>query len=160
MIVEAVAVQDLYPGDVAHCYGCGRLNEAGLHVRTIWRNGVGEAHFTPSAAHIAIPGYVYGGLIASLVDCHGIGTAAAAALERSGGVVGVSPSPRFVTAALRVDFLAPTPLGPELQLRAVPESVGERKVLVAVEVRAAGERTVRGEVVAVPMPDTFRGRGG
>ncbi len=154
------AVQDRYPDDVAHCYGCGRLNADGLHVRTIWRDGAGEARFRPSAHHIAIPGYVYGGLIASLVDCHGIGTAAAIALERSGGAVGVSPSPRYVTAALHVDFLAPTPLGPELELRAVPRDVSDRKIRVGVEVRAGGTLTVRGEVVAVPMPSTFLERSG
>ncbi len=154
-----VAVQDLYPDDVAHCYGCGRLNGPGLHVRTIWRDGVGWARFHPRDEHIAIPGYVYGGLLASLVDCHGIGTAAAAALERAGGEVGAGPSPRYVTASLRVDFLAPTPLGRELELRAVPRDVEDRKVRVAVEVRAGGELTVRGEVVAVPMPASFLAAG-
>lgn len=152
---DAKAVQDLYPDDVAHCYGCGRLNRDGLHVRTHWRAGEGVARFQPAAHHIAIPGYVYGGLIASIIDCHGIGTAAAAALEREGGEVGAAASPRYVTAALHVEFLAPTPLGPELQLRAVPEMVGTRKVTVAVEVWADGELTARGEVVAVPMPAGF-----
>jgi acyl-coenzyme A thioesterase PaaI-like protein len=154
-LMSSTAVQDLYPDDVAHCYGCGRLNEAGLHVRTLWRDGVGVARHTPAEAHVAIPGYVYGGLIASLIDCHGIGTAAAAAMERGGAEPGRDPSPRYVTASLRVEYTRPTPLGEELVLRGVPEEVGERKVRVEVEVEAAGQVTARGEVVAVRMPESF-----
>lgn len=152
------AIQDLYPRDVAHCYGCGRLNDEGLHVRTHWQDGEGVAHFTPRPYHVAIPGYVYGGLLASLVDCHGIGTAAAASMAGAEQVPGVDPSPRFVTASLKVDFLKPTPLGPELELRARPEEIGERRVTVVVDVFAGGDRVVHGEVVAVRMPEAFTSR--
>ncbi len=58
------ALQDLYPDDFSHCYGCGRLNAHGLHIRTAWRDGEGVGLFTPSPQHIAIPGFVYGGLLA------------------------------------------------------------------------------------------------
>lgn len=149
------AVQDLYPNDVAHCYGCGRLNDEGLHIRTHWEDGEGVAWFTPRPYHIALPGFVYGGLLASLVDCHAIGTAAAAAMERVGQVPGADPSPRFVTASLKVDYLKPTPMDTELVLRARPEEVGDRRVEVAVDVIAGREVTVRGEVTAVRMPEKF-----
>ncbi|NIP82930.1 MAG: PaaI family thioesterase [Gemmatimonadetes bacterium] len=149
------AVQDLYEAEFAHCYGCGRLNEGGLHVRTVWRDGQGEARYTPRPGQVAVPGYVYGGLIASLVDCHGIGTAAAAAMEEAGLEPGADASPRFVTASLRVDFLAPTPMGRELRLRARPVEVGARKVVVEVEMTAGGPVTARGRVVAVRMPESF-----
>lgn len=152
------AIQDHYPRDVAHCYGCGRLNPDGLHVRTLWDaagGGVGTARFTPRPEHVAMPGWVYGGLLASLMDCHGIGTAAAAAMERDGGVPGQDPSPRFVTASLHVDYLKPTPLGPELVLTARPRDVGPRKVHVDVEVEAGGVVTARGVVLAVRMPEGF-----
>lgn len=159
--MSEAAIQDLYPDDVAHCYGCGRLNEDGLHVRTHWEGGEGVARFTPRPYHLAIPGYVYGGLLASLVDCHGIGTAAAAFMEAAGRVPGRDPSPRFVTAELRVSYLRPTPVGEELVLRARAEEVGERKVRISVEVEAAGEVTVGGEVLAVRMPEALGGaRGG
>lgn len=147
------AIQDLYPDDVAHCYGCGRLNEHGHHVRTFWANGVGTARFTPRPEHMALPGWVYGGVIASILDCHGIGTAAAAAMEAAGHAPGSAPSPRFVTASLRIEFVKPTPLGPELVLTARPVEVVERKVGVAVELAADGVVTVRGEVLAVRLRD-------
>ena len=28
------AIQDIYPDDIAWCYGCGRLNDDGHHLRT------------------------------------------------------------------------------------------------------------------------------
>lgn len=152
---DAGAIQDLYPDDVAHCYGCGRLNPAGLHVRTVWEGGVGVARYTPEAHQTAMPGFVYGGLLASLIDCHGIGTAAAAAMEARGAEPGADPSPRYVTASLKVDYLAPTRMGRELVLEARPVEVGERKVRIAVDVVVDGEVTARGDVLAVPMPASF-----
>lgn len=151
-------VQDFYPDDFAHCYGCGRLNPSGHHVKTAVEGEEAVARFRPRPEHVALPGFVYGGLIASLVDCHGIGTAAAAAERAEGRAVGDGPAPRFVTAALRVEYLKPTPLGPELELRARATSVGARKVVVEVAVSADGVLTARGEVVAVRMPDTMRAR--
>ena len=73
------AFQDYYPEDVAHCFGCGRLNEHGHHIKSYWDGDETVARFVPRPHHTAIPEYVYGGLIASLIDCHGTGTAAAAA---------------------------------------------------------------------------------
>jgi acyl-coenzyme A thioesterase PaaI-like protein len=102
---------------------------------------------------MAVPGFVYGGLIASLVDCHAIATAAAAVEEAAGRAVGEQPSPRFVTAALHIDFLAPTPLGPELELRGSVKSLSPRKVVVGVSVAAGARVTALGEVVAVPVPE-------
>jgi acyl-coenzyme A thioesterase PaaI-like protein len=150
-----IAIQDHYPDDFAHCYGCGRLNAHGHHVRTEWTGTEGVARFHPKPEHIAIPGYVYGGLIASLIDCHGIGTAAAAAMQAAGLRVGADPSPRFVTAALEVQYLKPTPLGPVLELRATPTSIGERKIIVEVSLRAGEIETVRGRVVAAPVPKSM-----
>jgi hypothetical protein len=120
------AVQDHYPDDFAHCYGCGRLNEHGLHIRTFIEGDEAVLQFTPKPYHVALPGFVYGGLIASLIDCHAIATAAAAAELAAGREIGDGPAPRFVTGMLRVDYVAPTPLGPELEIRARVRSGSER----------------------------------
>lgn len=88
----AKAVQDFYPDDFAHCYGCGRLNAQGLQVKTRWDGDETVARFTPRPFHVAVPGFVYGGLVASLIDCHAIGTAAAAALRAAGREVGDGPA--------------------------------------------------------------------
>lgn len=145
-------LQDLYPDDFAHCYGCGRLNTNGLHVTSEWKGDEAIARFHPASHHIALPGFVYGGLIASLIDCHAMATAAAASMQATGTTPGVDQTPRFVTASLHVDYLRPTPLGPELVLSGRATEVGERKVLVEVALRADDVECARGRVVAVRMP--------
>jgi acyl-coenzyme A thioesterase PaaI-like protein len=155
---DAKAIQDFYPDDFAHCYGCGRLNTNGLHVRSVWDGDETVARFTPRPEHMAMPGFVYGGLLASLVDCHAMGTAAATAERAEGRAIGDAPAPRFVTGSLRVDYLKPTPLGPELELRARVTESGPRKAVVAVTISVAGVTTVKGEAVAVRIPATMTGR--
>jgi acyl-coenzyme A thioesterase PaaI-like protein len=150
------AFQDYYPDELAHCFGCGRLNPHGHRLRSFWAGEVSEARFTPQPFHIAIPGWVNGGLLASLIDCHGTGTAAAAAYRTEGRAMDTQPAHRFVTASLRLDYLRPTPLGPELLLQGRVRTVSGRKVIVDVTISVAGEVTVRGEVVAVEMPETMR----
>lgn len=164
-----IAFQDLYPDDVAHCYGCGRLNDQGHQIRSYWEGNETVARFTPGPQHTAIPGYVYGGLIASLIDCHGTGSAAAAAALHRGIRLGEDPLPegelaaRFVTASLEVKYLKPTPLGPKLVIRGVIEEVaqdrdparGVRKVTTHITVEADGVVTAEGRVIAVRMPDSL-----
>jgi len=145
--------QDYYPDELAQCYGCGSLNEHGLQLKSYWDGEDTVATFTPKPYHIAIPGYVYGGLIASLVDCHGTGTAAAAAYRAEGRDLDTEPPFRFLTASLHVDYLRPTPLGIPLEIRGKIKEVKGRKVVVSVTVSANGKISVRGEVVAVHVPE-------
>jgi len=149
---EKTAFQDCYPDDLSHCYGCGRLNEQGLQIKSRWDGEGSVCLFTPRPEHMAVPGMVYGGLIASLVDCHGTGTAAAAAFQAGGAVLGSEGEYRFVTASLHVDYVAPTSLGPPIELRGVVEEIKGRKVVVGVTVLVNGVVTARGRVVAVRMP--------
>ena len=147
------AFQDYYPDDLSHCYGCGRLNEDGLQIKSFWDGDETVAVFTPRPCHTAIPGFVYGGLIASLIDCHGTGTAAAAAYRSRGREMDTEPALRFVTASLQVDYLRPTPIDGPLELRGRIEEIKERKVVVTETLSAGGEICARGRVVAVLMPD-------
>jgi len=149
------AVQDFYPDELSYCYGCGRLNEHGHRVKSYWEGDGTIARFTPMPYHIAIPGYVYGGLIASLIDCHGTGTAALASYRAEGREPGTFPAFRFVTASLQVDYLKPTPLGVELELKGKIVELKGRKVISEITLFARGEPTARGRVVAVQMPDNM-----
>lgn len=149
------AFQDYYPAELSHCYGCGRLNEHGYQIKTYWDGDESVTHFTPRPYHIAIPGYVYGGLIASLIDCHGTGTAAAAMYRAENRALDTPPAFRFVTASLHVDYLKPTPLGVPLEVRGVVKEIKGRKVVVSATLSANGVVCARGEVVAVQMPENF-----
>lgn len=147
------AFQDFYPDDYSYCYGCGRLNEHGLQIKSRWEGEEAVAVYTPRPYHIAVPGYVYGGLIASLIDCHGTGTAAAATYRAQGRAMGSEPPLRFVTASLQVDYLRPTPLGVPLEVRGRVLEVKGRKVVVEAWLAAQGQVCARGRVVAVQMPE-------
>ena len=147
------AFQDYYPEELSYCYGCGKLNEQGLKIKSHWDGEETVAVFTPRPYHIAIPGYVYGGLIASIIDCHGTGTAAAAAYRSEGREMGTEPPLRFVTASLHVEFKRPTPLGVVLEVRGKVEAIKGRKVVVSATLSAGGEICAEGEVVAVRMPE-------
>ena len=149
------AFQDFYADAFAQCYGCGRLNEHGLHIRSWWDGDETVCTFVPRPEHTAIPGFVYGGLIASLIDCHSTGTAAGAALRARGGEPGTAPMPRFVTGSLHVEFLRPTPLGPTLEIRGTIQEIKGRNVVVTSTLSAQGEECARGEVVAVEIPEGF-----
>jgi acyl-coenzyme A thioesterase PaaI-like protein len=149
------AVQDFYPEGFSHCHGCGRLNARGRHFKT-HRDGDGTlTRFMPDADDTAVPGFVYGGLIAALIDCHAMATASAAALQAAGHEIGDVASPRFVTASLKVDYLKPTPLGAELEVRGRIRERSERKAVIEVTLSANGVVTAKGDVVAVAMPATM-----
>ena len=95
---------------------------------------------------------MYGGLLASLVDCHSAGTAAYFK-ARELQLPEDAPAPRFVTASLTVAFQAPTPAGADLELRAWTESIDGRKIWVHCEVLADGVVTVTGHTLMIMVRD-------
>jgi acyl-coenzyme A thioesterase PaaI-like protein len=147
------AFQDYYPDHMAHCYGCGKLNEVGHQIKSYWDGERSICLFKPKDYHISIPGYVYGGLIASLIDCHGTGTAAAAGYRAENRPMDSLPPLRFLTASLHVDYLKPTPLGIVLELRGTVKEIKGRKMVVDIDVIANEIITAHGQVVAVQVPE-------
>jgi acyl-coenzyme A thioesterase PaaI-like protein len=142
-------IQNFYNDNTAICYGCGRHNANGLHIQTYWDGTEGVCHFTPRDYHTAFPGVVYGGLLASLIDCHSIGTAIAAMFDAEGRPPGTDPEITCVTGNLNVDYLKPTPMDIELTLRARIEELTERKAIVTCSLYAGEVETVRARVIAV-----------
>jgi acyl-coenzyme A thioesterase PaaI-like protein len=148
------AFQDYYPDEFATCYGCGRLNQHGLQIKSYWDGEESICHFKPRPYHTGgFPGYAYGGLIASLIDCHGAGTASAAKSRHDGRDMETHPPYRFVTAALHVDYVAPTPIDEILEIRGSVKEIKGRKIIVAVTLSANGNVCAKGEVIAVQMPE-------
>jgi acyl-CoA thioesterase FadM len=86
-------------------------------------------------------------------------TAAGASMRAAGATPGRDETPRFVTAVLHVEFVRPTPLGPELLLRAHATEVRERKVTVELTVEVDDAICARARVVAVRAPATMRRAG-
>jgi acyl-coenzyme A thioesterase PaaI-like protein len=151
--MTAPAFQDLYPEGWSHCFGCGRLNEKGHHIRTFWDGDETVCTMLPEPWQIALPGYAYGGYLASLIDCHSTGSAAGALHRAARMPADQGPYPRCVTASLKVDYVKPTPLGPPIEMRSTIVSVKGRKVVVATSLRVNGEECVRGEAVLIQVPE-------
>ncbi len=150
------AFQDYYKEAYSICYGCGRLNEHGLQIKSYWDGDETVCSYMPKPYHTAMEGYVYGGMIASLIDCHGTGTAAAAAYRDQGRPMGSEPNLRYVTGSLHVDFLRPTPIDAPIELRGKVKEIKGRKVVVNIELSSKGQVCAKGEVVAVQMPEHMR----
>ncbi len=154
--MELRGIQDIYPDEFAWCYGCGRKNDAGHQFRTNWQGDNTVTIYTPLPEHTAIPGFVYGGVIASLIDCHGTGSASLALHRKNGHEIGDGAEPpRFVTASLKVDFIKPTPQAVALKAVGTIHEIHPKKWKVDTEVYAGDTQCARGEVIAVVMPSTF-----
>ena len=149
------AVQDRLPDN--HCYGCGADNDAGLQIKSHWQDDVCVCRYTPRPEQCAGPKqYVYGGTIASLIDCHSVGTALSNYYRLEGREVGEAPEIWCVTGRLTVNYLAPTPIDREIELRATIEEVGERKTRVRTRVYSGDTQTAEGDVIAVRVPDSWK----
>lgn len=145
------AIQDFYPDNFSHCYGCGKNNPAGHNLKSYLEGEDVVARFTPRAEYSGgVPNHVYGGMIASLLDCHGAASAAAFSYRAQNREMGDGGDPiRFVTASLKVDFLRPTPLGIELVIRGKLRSLDGRKVWVDLDLAANDVSCAKGEMLAI-----------
>jgi acyl-coenzyme A thioesterase PaaI-like protein len=145
------AFQDDYPEKFSHCYGCGKSNAQGHHLKSYWEGSETVARFTvPPEFSGGVPDHAYGGMVASLLDCHGTASAAAFAYRAAGREMDDGADfMRFVTASLRVDFLRPTPIGVELVIRGRLLGIDGRKVQVSLSLSAGDQTCARGEMLAV-----------
>lgn len=149
------AIQDRIPHN--HCWGCGPLNPLGLRIKSYVEGDETVCRFQPRPEHMAGPTHVVnGGILATVIDCHAVCTAIADAYRAAGAEIGTGPLRWAVTAALRVDYLAPTPIDRPLEVRARVRETSGRKRIVDCSVRADGKECVRAEVVAVEVPAEWR----
>jgi acyl-coenzyme A thioesterase PaaI-like protein len=153
------AIQECIPEN--HCWGCGPLNPEGLRIRSYVEGEETVCRFQPSPAHMAGPTHVVnGGILATVVDCHCVCTAIADAYRAAGVELGTGPLRWCVTASLRIDYLAPTPIAGPVELRARVRETKGRKRVVECSVRAGGKECARAEVVAVEVPAAWRAPAG
>lgn len=153
--MELLSIQEQLP---AHfCFGCGTSNERGLQIRSYFQDSESICTFQPRPEHAAGPPHLLnGGILATVIDCHAVCTAIAAAYESEGRPVGSEPVIWCVTASLQVDYRRPTPIDAPLVLRArVRESQG-RKSFVEVEAASRAEEVARASVLAVRVSDEWR----
>ncbi len=140
-----------------HCYGCGADNPLGMQIKSHWDGKVSTCTYQPRPEQTAGPlHYVYGGTVASLIDCHCVGTAMANYYGREGRDIGSEPQIWCVTGRLTVNYLKPTPIDKPIELRAEIVECTDTKTILTCTVCSDGTPTATGEVIAVRVPYTWR----
>ena len=97
-----------------------------------------------------------GGIIATVLDCHGVSTAIADAHQQEGRAIGSEPEIWCATASMTVDYLRPTPLGVPLELRSTVVTRDDRRTSVDCVLEADGKERARARVVAVRVPAEWK----
>ena len=140
------AIQDSWPYEGTFCWGCGKNNTHGLQLKSFWDEEETVATFVPQEQHLAFPGILNGGIIATIIDCHATGTANAAAHKQE-GIASVGHI-MFVTGSLYVKFLKPTPVDKPVTLRAQVKEINGNKITVTCPLYSEQTKCAIGEVVA------------
>ena len=135
--MNALSIQEsLYPE--VTCFGCGHANPKGFHLRSYRDGELTVAEFTSSPEHDNGFGFLNGGIIATVLDCHTAAVVMWEAAQREWVADPGAPVP-FITSGFDVRFLRPTPLATAVQLTARPEHISEHEIVVAAELLAAGK---------------------
>lgn len=139
-----ISVQESWTEEATFCWGCGKKNKHGLQLKSFWDGDETIATWEPQEYHLAFPGILNGGIIATLIDCHATGTANAAA-HKSGD--DGSYHFMYVTASLSIKFLKPTPLHRPVTLKARVVARSENRITVSCELYSDSTLCATGEVV-------------
>jgi len=149
------ALQDRYPGN--HCFGCGPSNRRGLRLKSHRFGDACVARFSPSPEHNAGPeAWLNGGIVATLLDCHGVFAAIADAYAREEREFASAPLIWYVTGSLSVRYERPTPIDREARLVARVRSIAGRKTTVDCSLRSGGLVCATGMVVAVRVEEGWK----
>ena len=129
--------QDHMPENV--CYGCGN-NREGLHVKSFWDGEVAVCEWTSEEKYCGWSNLMNGGVMATLIDCHCMGTAMADAYRREERALNTNPEYRYATGTLSVKYLKPTP-NTKVTLKArVLEVKGKKTVMACDFYSETGEK--------------------
>ncbi len=150
--MESVYFQDYMPDNV--CFGCGTDNPDGLQIKSFWEGEVAVCRWRSQEKYHGWEGILNGGVLATLIDCHCMGTAMAAAYRAEGRGLDSEPVYRYATGTLTVKYLKPTPNDLPLELRATVQEIQGRKVVLSCQVWADGQQTAQADVVAIRVADS------
>ena len=133
------------------CWGCGANNPHGLRIKSHF-SGEGETicDWAPLGHFKAGPdGYLNGGIIATIIDCHSVCTAIADCYREEGRGLDTEPLIWCVTGSMKIDYHSPVPISEAVQLRAKVLKREGRKIFIGCELFSKGKLCAKGEVLAV-----------
>ncbi len=145
------ALQDLINKEapIRKCYGCGADNEQGMQIKSHLEGDVGVCRWKALPHHCSYPGYLNGGVTATLVDCHSAWTAYALECEDNGVDVSTPDQPTGWTRAMNIEYLRPIPLDCELTLKAIRTNKGSKSRTIKCSVYCNEEECASAEVAIV-----------
>ncbi|MDE1549677.1 hotdog domain-containing protein [Jeotgalibaca caeni] len=154
---KRIAIQDTYGEKFQNCWGCGSKNEQGLQLKT-YPSEDGETcitQYTPDKQYTGgVPNNLFGGMIATIFDCHGTASAAWFAHKNKGlELTGETVIGRFITARLEIDYKKPVPMDEPITIRSCLQEIGERKAIIKMEMEADGLIRAQAQMVAVSVKD-------
>jgi len=144
MVADVQSIQERFFEDMM-CFGCGPANAKGLRLRSFPTEQGTVAKFLPWPEHDNGLGYLNGGIICTVLDCHSA-TPMVLEAERLGLTASGLALP-YVTAGLDVRYLRPTPLREPSELRARIISGDDSEMTVEAELHSDGK--VRAVALAV-----------
>jgi acyl-coenzyme A thioesterase PaaI-like protein len=131
--------QQLFP--TMTCFGCGPGNPRGLQLRSYPRDDATvTATFTPWPEHDNGLGYLNGGIISTVLDCHSAAAVMWLAHQRGWFPADGPPIP-YVTAGLEVRYRRPSPLHGGVELLAVVTEASEGQMIATAELVSDDGRT-------------------
>ena len=148
---DKIAIQDLFPEEGTHCFGCGRNNPKGLQIKTFCEGEECICTFKPQSYHLAYPGVGCGGIISTILDCHCINTAMWAAYKEQNREVGSKPDMIYATASMTINFLKPAPMDKEWLFSAKITNFSKRRITVECKTTANRIEFANGIVIAAKI---------
>lgn len=140
------------PGNV--CFGCGKENPGGLQIRSYWEGEEGVCIWHSAEKYHGWANLMNGGILATLIDCHCMGTAMAHAYRVESRPLDSLPVYRYATGTMQVRYLKPTPNDVPVELRAQIKEVKGRKTTLTCQAFSAGVLTAEAEVIAIRVYDS------
>ena len=153
--MEKKAFQDLLPDEISHCYGCGRNNQNGLQIKSYWDGEKTVCNWIPQEQFMAGKNFLCGGIIATLIDCHGLNTAIAVAYKEEGREIGSKPFIPYATGSISIKLLCPNPLNHEIMIRGQVKSINLSKIIVLCRLYSNEKECAQGEITAVKVSENF-----
>lgn len=149
--------QDHMPGNV--CFGCGRDNHFGLQISSYWEGEEAVCIWNSEEKYQGWKGILNGGVLATLIDCHTMGTAMAATYKAENRRLGSEPEYRYATGTLTIKYLKPTSNLKAIELRAKVTEIKGRKVVMTCIAKSDGVVTAEADVIAIRVFDGSKDKG-
>ena len=140
-----------------YCWGCGADNPAGLHLKSYWDGEVAVAEWIPGDEFAAGPRhFLNGGIIATLLDCHGVCTAIVSAYDREARDIGSDPEIWCATTSMSLEYLRPVAISSAVELKAQVTAWEDRVTTVDCELMSHDKQRARASVRAIRVSDEWR----